>query len=141
MTTPAIDVTIQGLKAVDAKAVADNSTMEYLVIIISSIGILCVCISLIFAHYLWIRRQKSVIGNAGKIHVVLQNDNEHHNSSQHISDVSRSGNDSMSLDRNEGVAERHKNYQKEIKYDKRKEGEEIGIDEVVDTPDTDVGDV
>ena len=113
--------------------------ITYLVIVISSISVICVCI-LIVARCLWIRRQKLIVE---QISVAQRNDNEKHNNMQHNVNVSHESNDSMYME-GHGNVDDHGTTTTKVDNDlkecdnKRKEGEPAFVCEV---DDTDVGDV
>ena len=74
---------------------------QYVVIIISSILVMCTCI-LIIAHYLWMNKRKSVI-RVEKMPVAQQN--VQHNNTQLITDVSCNSFESMYTNRNNTVTD------------------------------------
>ena len=119
MTT--IDETMEGHKEIDENAQADSIMTEYLVIIISSLLVLCVCI-LIFAHYTWKTRRKPVISDVKQIYVVENNDNVQNDNVQHNFEcVSRESKESMYMDSYEEAIDY---VQSTTKLDeKRKEGQ------------------
>ena len=135
---PAIDESIE-----NGDLLSNSNTIKHLVIIISLVSVICVCI-LIFAHYVFMKRQESAIHDVVQVCVAQHNDNEQNNNSQHGNDASRDSNDSMYMTRNVIVTDYgttttggDKDDQRECGVN-RKEGEPTINGEV---DDTDFGDV
>ena len=124
---------MEGHREIAEKAQADSIMTEYLVIIISSLLVICVCI-LILAHYIWTTRRKPVKGDVEQMPVVENNDNVQYDNGQHISEcVSRESKESIYMD----------SYEEAIDYvesttkfdDTRKEGQQT----VMYDDNTDIG--
>ena len=121
---------------------SDDMMTNYLVILISSISVICLCI-LIVAYYLWIRKRESFTNKAEREREVPRKGTEQQNNplfgSQRDAVVPRGSNESMYIDRNERVADYGEINDQNEYGDGRKEGEPTTV--TPEVPDTDDGDV